>query len=54
VGTSRGGASPPRRGRGVAEQVQRIHPESKVLYMSGYTDDAIVRHDERSPSRPPS
>jgi len=28
----------------VAEQVGKIHRETRVLYMSGYTDDAIVRH----------
>lgn len=31
-------------GRVLAEQLARVHPEAKVLYMSGYTDDAIVRH----------
>ena len=31
-------------GREVAEQLTRIHPEIRVLYMSGYTDDAVVRH----------
>jgi signal transduction histidine kinase/ActR/RegA family two-component response regulator len=31
-------------GREVWEAVSRQHPESRVLYMSGYTDDAIVRH----------
>ena len=31
-------------GRVLAEQVRRICPELPVLYMSGYTDDAIVRH----------
>jgi len=31
-------------GREVAEQLTRIHPELRVLYMSGYTDDAVVRH----------
>lgn len=31
-------------GREVAENLGRLHPELKVLYMSGYTDDAVVRH----------
>jgi PAS domain S-box-containing protein len=31
-------------GRELAERVSRLRPETKVLYMSGYTDDAIVRH----------
>lgn len=31
-------------GREVAENLTRIHPELRVLYMSGYTDDAVVRH----------
>jgi CheY-like chemotaxis protein len=30
-------------GREVAEQVTSLHPEARVLYMSGYTDDEIVR-----------
>jgi PAS domain S-box-containing protein len=31
-------------GKEVAEQLTRIHPETKVLSMSGYTDEAIVHH----------
>ena len=31
-------------GREVAENLTRIHPEIRVLYMSGYTDDAVVRY----------
>jgi len=31
-------------GKEVAEQVRKIHPETKVLFMSGYTDEAIVHH----------
>jgi PAS domain S-box-containing protein len=31
-------------GRELAEQVTKIRPDMKILYMSGYTDDAIVRH----------
>ncbi|MCE9565599.1 MAG: PAS domain S-box protein [Planctomycetes bacterium] len=31
-------------GREVAEQVEKFHPGMKVLFLSGYTDDAVVRH----------
>jgi two-component system, cell cycle sensor histidine kinase and response regulator CckA len=31
-------------GREVAERLHRARPAMRVLYMSGYTDDAIVRH----------
>jgi DNA-binding NtrC family response regulator len=31
-------------GRELAERFQRTRPEMPVLFMSGYTDDAIVHH----------
>jgi two-component system cell cycle sensor histidine kinase/response regulator CckA len=31
-------------GRELAEEVRTLRPEARVLYMSGFTDDAIVRH----------
>jgi CheY-like chemotaxis protein len=31
-------------GRELAQMVAPLQPEMKVLYMSGYTDDAIVQH----------
>lgn len=31
-------------GRELAERVARLRPATKVLFMSGYTDDAIVHH----------
>ena len=31
-------------GREPAERLQETRPEMKVLYSSGYTDDAILRH----------
>jgi CheY-like chemotaxis protein len=31
-------------GKQLALRLSSLHPETKVLYMSGHTDDAIVRH----------
>jgi two-component system cell cycle sensor histidine kinase/response regulator CckA len=31
-------------GRDLAERLQSVRPEVKVIFMSGYTDNAIVRH----------
>jgi len=31
-------------GRKLAEEIIKIHPEIYILYMSGYTEDAIVHH----------
>jgi DNA-binding NtrC family response regulator len=31
-------------GKEVAERLTRLRPATRVLYMSGYTDDAIVHH----------
>ena len=31
-------------GRELANQLKALHPKMKVLYMSGYTDNAIVNH----------
>jgi two-component system, cell cycle sensor histidine kinase and response regulator CckA len=36
-------------GRNLADAVKRFRPDAKVLYMSGYTDDAIVHHGVLDP-----
>ena len=35
---------PEKGGRVLAEELLRHHPEMRVLFMSGYTDDAVLRH----------
>jgi PAS domain S-box-containing protein len=35
-------------GREVAESLADLRPDLKVLFMSGYTDDAVIRHGLRS------
>ncbi len=31
-------------GRDLAEKIKSLHPETRILFMSGYTDDIISRH----------
>ena len=36
-------------GRELAQELSKTRPDLKVLYMSGYTDDAIVHHGVLDP-----
>ena len=40
---------PKMNGREVAERLQPLHPQMKVIYMSGYTDNAIAHHGVLAP-----
>jgi DNA-binding NtrC family response regulator len=37
-------------GRQLSERLMRVRPEMRVLYMSGYMDDAVMRHGIRDSS----
>jgi PAS domain S-box-containing protein len=39
-------------GREVAEQVKQLRPHTKILFMSGYTDDKILQHGALNPTVP--
>jgi DNA-binding NtrC family response regulator len=39
-------------GRALADVVKRHRPKMKLLFMSGYTDDAIVHHGVLDPGTP--
>jgi two-component system, cell cycle sensor histidine kinase and response regulator CckA len=34
----------------LARRIASVHPELRIIFMSGYSDDPVVRTIERSPS----
>jgi FixJ family two-component response regulator len=36
-------------GRQLADRLRHLRPELRVLFVSGYTDDAIIRHGMLEP-----
>ena len=39
-------------GKEMVSRLKTAHPEAKILYISGYTDDAIVNHGVLAPGTP--
>jgi two-component SAPR family response regulator len=39
----------PRSGLGLGNRLESLHPEMKVIYVSAYTDNAIVHHGVLKP-----
>jgi YesN/AraC family two-component response regulator len=39
-------------GRILAQRFRELQPDARILFMSGYTDDAIVRHGVLTASMP--
>jgi FixJ family two-component response regulator len=39
-------------GRELADRLGPVHPETRCLFMSGYTDDAVVRRGVREEGVP--
>jgi CheY-like chemotaxis protein len=37
-------------GRELADQVRGTHPGTRVLFLSGYTEDAVIRHGVHPPT----
>jgi two-component system cell cycle sensor histidine kinase/response regulator CckA len=35
---------PGRSGQALGDDLTRVHPKLRVVFMSGYTDDVILRH----------